>query len=135
MEQDGDDFLYGGFEETRQEYLHGACWTFAVALHELTGWPLAWVRDGSKCTEWPMPVHGFCVHPSGAYVDAAGFVTAETFRARYGIPQPAVSDASVGQFDAICGLEDDEVDMTKDFIRAMTEPPFDAIGREPAPAP
>jgi len=117
-------FMYGDFDETQHEYLHGSCWTFATALHEATGWPLAWVKDVSKESEWPFPVHGFCVHPSGRYVDASGYCTLETYRHRYGIPQPAVSPATIEDFDAICGLEDDEIAFAAEFLPYLTAAPF-----------
>lgn len=119
-EADMDDFMYGGFDDTLHEYLHGSCWTFAVAVHRKTGWPLAWLLG-------PMPIHGFVVHPDGRYVDAAGFGDHKAYRRRYGAPRSIkteVKDASEEHFDFFAGLDEDEIDMAAEFMKHLKQPPF-----------
>jgi len=55
----------------------GRCQDFAVALHRMTGWPIAalWKHpagDGFDLSFDPVPVHVFCVEPSGRAVDVEG---------------------------------------------------------------
>lgn len=47
-------------------YRQGQCLAYAVALHEHTGWPLAWAPQAT--------VHVGCLAPDGTFVDIAGDV-------------------------------------------------------------
>lgn len=71
-------------------YVHGSCRTFALALHDQTGWPLVVVTDydpddpTSSGTQrrragWiapalmsPMAMHAYVQHPSGKLLDVEG---------------------------------------------------------------
>lgn len=64
-------------EATVRAAVGGRCQHFAVALHRMTGWPIAalWKHpagDGFDISSDPVPVHVFCVEPSGRAVDAEG---------------------------------------------------------------
>lgn len=49
----------------------GECWSLALALHEVTGWPLAFVFPAlAGSTDWR---HVGAVHPTGRFVDWGGF--------------------------------------------------------------
>lgn len=63
-------------------YLHGKCETFAIILHQVTGWKIEGYFDFEALDDElnPLPpclVHAYCVHPSGTMVDASGVITDE----------------------------------------------------------
>ena len=54
-------------------YLHGYCYTFAVALHKALGFPMQILWD-FEYDSGPSMVHAYAVRPDGSFVDAAGTV-------------------------------------------------------------
>lgn len=55
-----------------EDWVHGWCYPFALALHERTGWPmrgLTAIRDERRGVQ---VAHLWCVRPDGTTVDAAG---------------------------------------------------------------
>lgn len=47
-------------------WLHYDCWAFAIAVRDLTGWDVGWLRDGAG----RVPLHAYAVAPGGRMVDA-----------------------------------------------------------------
>lgn len=75
-------------EHTVRGAVGGRCHHFAVALHRMTGWPIAalWRRpagDGFDLSPHPTPIHVFCVEPSGRAVDAEGLSSFEEITKAY----------------------------------------------------
>ena len=72
-------------EDDLYDYLHGACWTFAVALSNKTGWKLGWVKDKQS-----LPLHGYVIDPFGKFVDASGYITPQQIKNKYKISKKNV---------------------------------------------
>ncbi|MCC1496822.1 hypothetical protein [Alcanivorax sp. 1008] len=64
-------------ESICDRYAHGDCWCFALAQHQLTGWPLLQLQaDG-------MPMHAAIRAPDGRIWDAYGLSSRDLVAARY----------------------------------------------------
>lgn len=58
--------------EAAEEWVHGRCYPFALALHERTGWPmrgLTAVRNGNRGVQI---AHLWILRPDGTAMDAGG---------------------------------------------------------------
>ncbi len=63
-------------------YLDGQCYTFAGAMHQLTGWPIHALRAKHDFR------HAFVVDPEGNKWDVRGAVSPEEFGDPFGVPPP-----------------------------------------------
>lgn len=65
-------------ELIRVRFAHADCDDFALAIHAITGWPIASVTSRS-CG----PLHRLNIAPDGTMVDVDGFVSMEDLKKRY----------------------------------------------------
>jgi hypothetical protein len=75
-------------ESTVKAAVGGCCHDFAIALHRMTGWPIAclWLdtrNDGFCINDEPSPRHVFCIAPDGRAVDVEGAASFEVLKGRY----------------------------------------------------
>ena len=79
-------------------YLHGRCYSMAVALHRRTGWPLVAARHATGRL-----VHAGVRHPSGAFFDVLGSRTDQDVMNDYGAEEiTQVSEERLHAADPKC---------------------------------
>ena len=96
-------------ESFTDRYGHEECFTFAVGLHEATGWP---IRAVAEAEQPRLLLHACVVAPSGALVDVYGVFAGQegedAIRFRYGIAKSLWSNITadhasvVGRVDPWC---------------------------------
>ncbi len=85
----------------RQRFSHGDCDDFALALHAVTGWPIASINSSSHG-----PLHRLNIAPDGTMVDVHGFVSMDELKKRYKLRDLNISP------DTGCGsLLDSDADL------------------------
>lgn len=122
------------------KFLFGDCWDFALLLHKKVGWPLAVVRGRGPRSHADNPepaVHVVNVHPSGAYVDASGFVTEKELARRYRLRGIRVVPSTPQEVQEHAGFFDESdvschVGEAAKLLRAIRHPPFDTLDRNDA---
>lgn len=100
---------YGDYEDTKREYAHGACWAFALALHELFGVDVGWVTKGG------IPIHGFAIMPDGSLQDVNGRNSLQDIQKKYKADSFAIK-VTPDQMANIASVDDSEIDDAKEFI-------------------
>lgn len=106
-----------------ERWLHDDCWAFAIAVRDLTGWELGWVRDGAG----GVPLHAYAVTPEGRMVDAAGYVDEAEVRRRYRLRKPVFEHVDEGRIGKFGSVEDEAIADAVSDIEAMDVEPFPAI--------
>lgn len=103
--------LSDSYRALQQIFLYGACFDFAAALHELTGWPVHEIQWGTPAPDDPSEldctdynIHRVVGHPSGRYLDASGWtdrqqVLVNAGRADAGFQWMGEADPDTGPFD------------------------------------
>lgn len=113
-------------ESTVNAAVGGCCHDFAIALHRMTGWPIAclWrdsMKDVFSITDEPTPLHVFCVAPDGRAVDVEGAADFDAMTARY---SPYKRDRERSRVE-IHGSEADWERVTTDISTAASLAPRD----------
>lgn len=72
-------------------FLYGMCFPFAVALHQITGWPMAILFDEFDGAT----IHAFVIAPDGEWLDAAGWRTPPDVLSCYECDDPVVVPADM----------------------------------------
>lgn len=70
-------------EQARRVFVRGQCHALALAIRELTGWPLFGLVDRRDGNSQRSPGHVVVRTPSGAYIDINGKGAAGRWKKRY----------------------------------------------------
>ena len=92
-------------------YMTGACPYFAIALHKLTGWPLAMLTDdaqswesGVGVEEYPFIAHVFVVTPDEKGLDIKGPRPLPAIKAEYhDLIEPRIEIVGLSELRALMG--------------------------------
>jgi RNA:NAD 2'-phosphotransferase (TPT1/KptA family)/8-oxo-dGTP pyrophosphatase MutT (NUDIX family) len=98
-------------EDPVGHYAHGACWIYALAVHDLTGLPMLSVS--SKGTG---PVH-VVVKKGGKLLDSMGEFTLAQIGKRYGLNKPFTEPITEETVEAFYGIDEDELEHAKVLAR------------------
>lgn len=134
----------------RHIFLHGACFDFAWALSEQTGWPVYEVMWGTALVDDPdecdigspdYGVHRIVQHPSGRYLDASGWTDMQSVLTRFDALNLTyqwmgeVDAEGCSTFDvdpelvlhAVRALLPDDIHLEKDSTMKLTHAKFMAV--------
>jgi hypothetical protein len=94
-------------EDPVGHYAHGACWIYALAVHDLTGLPMVVISSPDEG-----PVHT-AVKRGGKLLDSMGEFTLAQIGKRYGLSNPTVEPITEKTVEAFYGIEEDELEHAK----------------------
>lgn len=133
----GDEAMRRGRGDV-EYYMSGACPLFALASHEVTGWPLAMLVDEGR--EWesfgaerryPFIAHVFVLTPDGDVFDAKGVRKLKELKDEFhDVLEPRIERltqkelrALMGDFRPLCRYSTKDVKEAEKLVRKMVVVP------------